>query len=300
MLPAHLPAGAGAPPLELESVPFFPQRRYQCGPAALATVLVDAGVDTDADALVPEVYLPGREGSLQVELVAATRRHDRVPWLIEPTLDALLAELDAGRPVLVMQNLGLEWLPAWHFAVVVGYLPAEDLLVLRSGTDRRHGSPAGAFLQTWERADRWAMVALRPGEMPARPDRQRYLETVAAMESVSSQRALTAAWSAARLRWPEDRIARFGHAAALAAAGEPAHAEAAYRELLALEPDHAAALNNLALLLAARGCHDAALAAVGRAADGADVAPAVRAALRDTREAIESMHPAAGTAACGE
>ncbi|MET0987939.1 MAG: hypothetical protein ABW034_21275, partial [Steroidobacteraceae bacterium] len=65
--------------VELEQVPFFPQAEYQCGPAALATVLEAAGVATTPDALVPIVYLPARKGTLQTELVAATRRFDRIP-----------------------------------------------------------------------------------------------------------------------------------------------------------------------------------------------------------------------------
>ena len=259
MLPAHLPAGAETPAFELDSVPFFPQQRYQCGPAALATVLVDAGVDTDADALVPEVYLPGREGSLQV---------------------------------------GLDALPVWHFAVVVGYLPAQDLVVLRSGTERRHGAPAGAFLQTWERAGRWAMVTLPPGELPAAPERRRYVEAAAAMEGVSSPPAVLAAWEAALARWPADPTTRFGHAAALAAAGEHDEAERAYLGLLAIEPAHAPALNNLALLLAARGCHEAAVRALddASAVAGSDI---VRSALRETRQEVAALREAGdGTSAC--
>ena len=284
VLPAHL--GEGAAPLELTQVPFFAQERYQCGPAALATVLVDAGVDTDAETLVPQVYLPGREGSLQLELIAATRRHDRVPYRLEPTLDAVLAELQAGRPVLVMQNLGPRFMPVWHFAVVIGYRPDEDLLVLRSGTNRRHGAPAAAFLQTWERAERWAMVVLRPGQMPAAPDRRRYLQAVAGMEGIASPGALVDAWQAALERWPGDDIARFGLAAALDAAGKSGRAEAAYRDLVADAPDHAAALNNLALLLAARGCTGAARAALERALQGAAATGRVRAAVLETRAEI--------------
>src|SRR2546422_3737218 len=36
------------------------------------------------------------------------------------TLSDLLAEVAAGHPVLVFQNLGLHWIPRWHFAVAVG------------------------------------------------------------------------------------------------------------------------------------------------------------------------------------
>ncbi|HLF24209.1 MAG TPA: hypothetical protein VI565_09840, partial [Burkholderiales bacterium] len=33
-------------PVELNAVAFFPQEEYQCGPAALATALAWAGIDT--------------------------------------------------------------------------------------------------------------------------------------------------------------------------------------------------------------------------------------------------------------
>ena len=40
--------------VELAQTPFFPQDRYQCGPAALATVLGAAGVHVTPEELVPE------------------------------------------------------------------------------------------------------------------------------------------------------------------------------------------------------------------------------------------------------
>jgi hypothetical protein len=64
--------------VELTEVPFFPQTEYQCGPAALATVLAASGAKVTPDELVPQVYLPERKGSLQVEMLAAARRHGLV------------------------------------------------------------------------------------------------------------------------------------------------------------------------------------------------------------------------------
>lgn len=99
-------AGTKAPPgVELQDVPFFPQDEFQCGPAALATVLVDSGVAVTPDELTDKVYLPEREGSLQLELIAASRRYERLPYVLDGTLAAILAELAAGRPVLVPSAL---------------------------------------------------------------------------------------------------------------------------------------------------------------------------------------------------
>jgi hypothetical protein len=66
--PADLPASA-----ELTEVPFFPQKDYECGPAALATSLVYFGAPVTPDELVSQVYLPERKGSLQVEMIASAR-----------------------------------------------------------------------------------------------------------------------------------------------------------------------------------------------------------------------------------
>ena len=42
--------------LELRDTPFFPQEEYQCGPAALATVLAASGVAVSPDDLTGKVY----------------------------------------------------------------------------------------------------------------------------------------------------------------------------------------------------------------------------------------------------
>ena len=123
-----MPGNAGT--LLLGDVPFHPQVEYQCGPAALAGVLGASGMPVSPEALVPQVYLPGREGSLQVELVAATRRAGRIPYVVDPSPAALLSELADGRPVLVLQNLLTRSVPRWHYAVLVGADPVGNRLLL--------------------------------------------------------------------------------------------------------------------------------------------------------------------------
>lgn len=123
--------------VELSAVPFFAQEAYQCGPAALATVLNNSGLNVTPDELGPQVYVPARQGSLQFELLAAARRYGRVPYVLRPQLEILAAEVAAGNPVLVLQNLGIAALPFWHYAVVVGFDLARADIVLRSGRERR-------------------------------------------------------------------------------------------------------------------------------------------------------------------
>ena len=119
---------------ELVDTPFFPQdQRYLCGPESLAAVLQATGLAVTPPDLVPQVYVPGRQGSLQAEMLAATRRQGAVAYVLPPRLEALLREVAAGTPVVILQNLGLQWAPTWHYAVVVGYDLDEGLVLLRSG-----------------------------------------------------------------------------------------------------------------------------------------------------------------------
>ena len=279
--------------MELEQTPFFPQDEYQCGPAALATVLAGTGVPVTADALVPLVYVPGRRGSFQAEIVAATRAHDRLPYLIAPEFAALLAEVESGRPVLVLQNLALARFPAWHYAVVVGFSREAGEVILRSGTDRRRVTPASLFARTWERGGNWAMVALEPGELPARPDRDRYLQAAAAAEAADRLDLAAPAYASAARRWPGSAIAWLGMGTAAYHRGELADAERHYRRALELAPGSAAALNNLATAVLEQGrCEEAArLVDTAVGPPGADAGLA--AALAGTRAEIAACTPGA-------
>lgn len=246
--------------VELSDVPFYPQERYQCGPAALATLLDSSGIRTSPDELAPQVYLPERKGSLQVELLAATRAAGRIPYPIDGTMAALTAELHAGRPVLVLQNLGTSWYPRWHYAVIVGADAAAGDVVLRSGTIRRHITAVDTFLRTWGRGEYWGFVALAPGELPAMPEQGRYFRAVADMESTGHYEEALAGWQAALEQWPESSTAELGIANTSYALGDYHAAESVYRRLLADDPTMLSARNNLAFALAGQGRSDEALA----------------------------------------
>jgi len=269
-------------------VPFYPQRDYQCGPAALATVLVRSGVDTSPDALEPQVYVPGRKGSFQVELLAATRRQGRIAYVLKPELRALLAEIGARRPVVVLQNLGLEALPRWHFAVVIGYDATQDAVILRSGTERRQVLRARDFLRTWALGGQWAMLALAPGELPASDDPDGFVRAVADAEALRGAAGWSPAYHAAVQRWPEHRLARLGLANALRAEGRVEESVAELEILAARDPTDSIALNNLADGLLRLGCRDQALEVIDRASRSSRDGGRIRAAIEATRREIEA------------
>ena len=244
--------------IELAGVPFFPQQTKRCGPAALATVAHYAGVTVTLEQLNRQVFLPGREGSLQYDLLGAARRNGLIPYVLDNTPEALLEQLTHNRPVVVLQNLALDWLPRWHYAVVIGYRPDKGKFVLRSGKQARKLTGTRGFLSSWDKSGRWAFVVLRPDEIPDGVDKARYLQAVTHLEGAASPEIMVRAFSAAATRWPEDSWVLTGLGNARFAAGDQTGAIAAFRQLLALQPDHIVARNNLAHLLALQGCISAA------------------------------------------
>lgn len=277
-LPAHLPARA-----ELSETPFFPDESYYCGPAALATGLSAAGIATRPEALVGQVFLPGRQGSLQIEMLAGARRQGALATVIPDSTQALFAEIAAGHPVVVLQNLGLSWAPSWHYAVAVGYDAHEGTVLLRSGPMQRQEMSLRTFMHTWNRSERWAFVVTRPDRLPVTATEAEAVRSLVAFERNAPAAAAAQAYRTGLARWPDQSTLAMGLGNVLHASGDKAGAEAVFRQV-AEKHQLAAAYNNLARVLLERGNTVEARGVVER---GLAVAGPLRETLLATRQAID-------------
>ena len=258
-LPENVPAA-----VELKSVPFYPQDAYQCGPASLAMALTWSGLEITPDDLKGQVYTPSRKGSLQLAMVAATRRHAKLAYVFNDPA-ALFPEIAAGRPVIILQNLGLSWLPVWHYAVVIGYdVPGQDV-ILRSGITKRKVMSYYLFEKTWARSNYWGLLVLEPGQMPARAKENEYLAAVVGLEKARHFQAAAAGYQAAVARWPQSLTARMGLGYSHYKLADLKGAEDAFREATEIHPRSAPAFNNLAHVLMEQGRLQEALAAAQKA-----------------------------------
>jgi tetratricopeptide (TPR) repeat protein len=249
------------------AVPYIPQDDFQCGPAAVAMVMTYSGKAIPLETLTSEIYSPALRGSLQPALITAGRRHGWLAWEISE-FDAILQEVAAGRPVIILQNRGLSWKPVWHYAVVTGFDAARELVYLTSGREEQREVATRTVLHTWERGGRWGLLLLPPGALPIAADPDRLLAALVGLER-NDAAAARPGYAAAVARWPAHAGLATAYGNLLRQAGEPAAAEAAYRAALAAEPHHVPALNNLADLLLAGGRLDEAHA-VARAAVALD------------------------------
>ncbi len=245
---------AGGIPLkhELNAVPFYPQKAYQCGPASLAMALVWSGIQIDPDALTPQVYTPSRKGSLQPAMIAAARRHGRVAYIIAGA-NALLSEIAAGHPVIVLQNLGLSWYPLWHYAIVIGYDLNAGVVILHSGITNQKITALRTFESTWARGEYWGLVVLPPDRLPATAAENSYVKAVVGLERARQWQAAADGYKTALAQWPESFSAHIGLSNSLYAQGDLITAEKVLRKTTNLFPNKGAAFNNLAQVLWEQG-----------------------------------------------
>ncbi len=277
--PSGLPLRA-----ELTEVPFFAQEEYQCGPAALAMALNAAGVSVTPDALVNQVYIPARQGSLQVEMLAATRRRGLVAYELEPQLTDVLREVAAGTPVIVLENYGFRIRPLWHYAVVVGYDLEEGQMIRRSGVKQRQTMPFAVFEYVWKDEGRWSMVAVPPDRLPATATESRYTSAAVALEKSGQIKAAHTAYNTLLRRWPGSLAGQMGRGNTAYALKDRVTAESAFRQAVQDPPGTPAAFNNLAQVLADRGRLDEAIAAAERAVSlGGPLLPATQTTLEEIR-----------------
>lgn len=263
---------------EITATPFFVQDDYQCGPAALAMVLHYYQHPRTPQQLTPWLFTPDAKGSFPAELDAVSRQEGFISYPVN-TLDALLQEVAADHPVIVLQNLGTDWYTRWHFAVVIGYDLEQRHVILRSGDLARRITPMDVFDRTWHRSQRWGRAVLPPTDMPVTAERLPYLKAASDLEQTGPLDAAEQAYRTSLRQWPEAPLARFGLGNILLQQHRNDEAVREFQQLLALEPAFAAGWNNYGYALRGVGCPASALRAVQCASllmpQNADIAASV-------------------------
>jgi tetratricopeptide (TPR) repeat protein len=266
MLSRQWPQPTEALPIrhELDTVPFYPQEAYQCGPASLAMTLTWSGIQVDPEAITPEVFTPSLKGSLQSAMISTARRRGRVAYPISGA-EEMLEEVAAGHPVIILQNLGLSWYPVWHYAVVVGYDLEIGIVLLHSGVTSQKRLSLRVFNNTWARGDYWGLLVLPPSRLPATATEHNYVSAVLGLEKAQQWQAAIEGYNTALARWPDSLSARMGLGNSYYALGDLVSAEAAFREATIRFPTSGMAYNNLAQVLWERDNRKEALEAARKA-----------------------------------
>jgi len=144
----------------ISDVPFFPQSNYQCGPAALASVLNYYGCQVTPGEIAEAIYEKRLKGTLSIDLTLFARRMGFNARTFKGSISDLKGHISRDRPLIVFQDLGYLLLPIRHFSVAIGYDDAEGILVLHSGKRAKKATPYKGFLRSWGKMDNWTLLVL--------------------------------------------------------------------------------------------------------------------------------------------
>lgn len=228
---------------EIKNVPFVNQSEGYCGPATLSMLLQWNNKSVSMDELAPQVFTPGMKGSLQTDMISATRRQGllAIPMM---GLKNLLTEIAANHPVIVFENLALSWVPQWHYAVVFGYDTTKPEVLMHSGPENSKRWDMRKFERSWKLENYWGLLVLKPGELSATATELEHMNAASALEDIGKIEEAKISYLAILKKWPQSLSALMGMGNVEAKQNNLKSAFGYFDKASKLHPESEAALNN--------------------------------------------------------
>jgi predicted double-glycine peptidase len=146
----------------ISGIPFFTQEAYQCGPAALATVLDywyrKTGTETwlTPEQIAADIYSPTAKGVLGIDLELYGRRQGFEARQYPGSLNDLRRSVDDGVPVVILVDYGVSLYEVNHFMVVTGH--TKDGVIVNSGKTENQRISGRELEKIWKKARYWTLI----------------------------------------------------------------------------------------------------------------------------------------------
>lgn len=146
----------------IDQVPYFEQESFQCGPAALATVINywygknKSNKWLSVETIVGEIYSPSAKGVLGLDLEAYARKHGFNAIQSSGAIEEIKRNIDAKIPTIILVDYGGVFHQQNHFMVAKGY--TQDGVVFNSGRRENHLIPNDILQRIWKKTDFWTLI----------------------------------------------------------------------------------------------------------------------------------------------
>ncbi|WP_371927852.1 MULTISPECIES: peptidase C39 family protein [Pseudomonas] len=168
---------------------FYRGDAYQGGPQTLASLLSQQGVTITPGLLEKPLHLPGAEAQLQHNMQKLAREYGMVVYPLDSNLPALLTQVAAGYPVWLRYTEGSAFWKAPRYALLAGYNRQKQTVLLRSGLEKRLLMDFRSFESAFQSAGGWAVLVQAPTQIPAKVDRQRWLQAANELSQAGREEA---------------------------------------------------------------------------------------------------------------
>lgn len=228
-------------------IPFLAQEKNMCGPVVLKMATNFSAPDYTLADLKEMTFREEAQGTFQSDILSASRRMGLTPYRVNSS-SAMWSQIRDGRPVIVFQNLGVSWLPAWHFSLLVGYDVAKDKVYLHTGTEALQSIGIKRFQKTWERGGYWSYVVTQPSDIPLAAPFEEALQNAMLLEKIDHQEPAREVYMAMTEKFPTRFEPHLGLAQIYYTQGKLKEALRESEVALNKNPEHPALLFNLSIL----------------------------------------------------
>jgi tetratricopeptide (TPR) repeat protein len=177
---------------------------------------------------------------------ATARRYGLVPYEINKNLKSVLRELSNDTPVIVLFNLGLKLVPAWHYSVVTGFDKTDKKIFLSAPKGDETWMTFEEFETFFERGGSWAIVALKPPSLPVSADEKEVIGAILDMYDTGAKDIARHASVSYISKNPSSYLGIATLANIYFLDGDFKSASFMYEQALALKPKDPIMLNNFA------------------------------------------------------
>ena len=244
----------------LENVPPVAQNAYQCGPAALESVIRYWGGSADEDSIGKTLYKSRTRGVFNFSLAQYMKTIGFWSEIHQERGEADLKKwLRKGVPPIVMLDSGTLWVRTYHFVVLKGFDDGLRIFYANTGVLETQAIDYGEFERRWKKADTWSLIVSPPEKVDWELDETQSIEMALILEKKGNLDQAERWLESALSKNPKSLAAKFNLANIYIKSNRSEQAKIIYQELLNQNPSRAEISNNLAWVYYEEGRYEDAL-----------------------------------------
>lgn len=140
----------------ISSVPFFPSKDFQCGPASLAMILNFLGMEITVEEIAKDIYSESAKGTSDFDMIMFAQKKGFKAIQYSGSIEDLKEKIRANKPLIVMTDEGYWFYKKYHFMVVVGF--DSESVIVNSGAQKHKKIKIEDFKKKWKKTGFWTLL----------------------------------------------------------------------------------------------------------------------------------------------
>jgi hypothetical protein len=142
----------------VRDVPFYPQEKFMCGPAALTSLLNYYSFGYDLDEVTSAVFEEKINGTLLMDMLIYAKLKGFNAQVYNSGPYDLKARLKKKNPMILFLNLGTKKKPVGHYIVAIGFDDETATVIAHSSLIQAQIFPYRSIMADWKKTGYSALL----------------------------------------------------------------------------------------------------------------------------------------------